>query len=76
MNRLHAGHLNNPALVSFLKRARSSLKPDSVAPADLAGRPDYVPPRPLIIVKENVCDDAEGGKATEVLDEDDSSLTR
>ena len=37
---------------------------------------DYKDPGGVIVVKENVCENAPGGLAASVLDEEDSSLTR
>ena len=53
----------------FLKRAHAALRPDS---GDMPSG-SY---SSLMFVKENVCEDGEGGKAAEFLDEQDSSLTR
>ncbi|KDR81657.1 hypothetical protein GALMADRAFT_59400 [Galerina marginata CBS 339.88] len=55
------GHLSDPDLVAFLKRSHESLKKH---------------PKSLIVVKENLCPDAEDGSAVKVFDEQDSSLTR
>jgi hypothetical protein len=54
------GHTSHSELVSFLRRAKSSLRDEES----------------LIIVKENTCEDAPDGGAKEFLDEEDSSLTR
>ncbi len=42
----------------------------------MQGRADYIPPRPILVVKENVCEDGPNGTPSEILDEEDSSLTR
>jgi protein N-terminal methyltransferase len=55
------GYLSNPDLVAFLKRCHEALNEH---------------PRSLIVVKENLCINAEGEEAQEIFDEEDSSLTR
>ena len=54
------GHLNDEDLMKFLKRSREAFR-DSQS---------------LIVVKENVCSDAEDGGPCTFFDEEDSSLTR
>lgn len=51
-------------LVAFLRRAKAALRPHLGEGA-----------APLIVVKENCCEDADR-RASEFLDEEDSSLTR
>ncbi|KDQ60941.1 hypothetical protein JAAARDRAFT_567941 [Jaapia argillacea MUCL 33604] len=55
------GHLSDPDLVDFFKRARKGLRDPSRSP---------------IIVKENVCSDTQDGGPRASFDEEDSSLTR
>ncbi|GBE81944.1 DUF858-domain-containing protein [Sparassis latifolia] len=55
------GCLSDPDLVAFLKRSGAALRD---------------PERSLIIVKENLCSEPEGGGPRTVFDETDSSLTR
>ncbi|KAF8163345.1 methyltransferase domain-containing protein [Crassisporium funariophilum] len=55
------GHLSDPDLVDFLQRSQESLKKH---------------PKSVIVVKENICDNGDGGSAQAVFDEQDSSLTR
>ena len=57
---VYPGHMTHSDLTLFLKRSRSALRDEAS----------------LIFVKENVCADGAGGKAIEILDEEDSSLTR
>lgn len=54
------GHLSDVDLISFLKRCKNALRDE----------------RSLIIVKENLCRDMEGGGPRTVFDPQDSSLTR
>lgn len=54
------GHLSDPDLVEFLKKARRSLRN---------------PGRGLVVVKENLCSEVDGEPRT-VFDPEDSSLTR
>lgn len=65
--------MSHADLVAFLRRAKAALrvtpKPDMADEADA-----YAPP--VIIVKENCCEDGPDGRAAEFLDEEDSSLTR
>jgi protein N-terminal methyltransferase len=51
--------------VAFLRRAKAALRPHLGEGA-----------APLIVVKENCCEDGPDGRASEFLDEEDSSLTR
>lgn len=64
------GHMTHDELVSFLKRAKASLRPvpDMADEATCAAG--------LIIIKENCCEDEPDGGPREFLDEEDSSLTR
>ncbi|KAF7363494.1 Alpha N-terminal protein methyltransferase 1 [Mycena sanguinolenta] len=55
------GHLSDLDLAAFLRRSKKALR---------------VPGRSVIVVKENLCSDEEGGGACTVFDEQDSSLTR
>ncbi|KAH8833640.1 DUF858-domain-containing protein [Flagelloscypha sp. PMI_526] len=55
------GHLSDPDLISFLKKAKNSLRD---------------PVRGLIGVKENLCSDGHFGEPRTVFDQEDSSLTR
>lgn len=55
------GHLNDEDLVPFFRRCRAALRDRG---------------KSLIIVKENLCQDAEDGSARVSFDESDSSLTR
>ena len=52
--------MNHSDLTTFLQRSRAALRDETS----------------LIFVKENVCEDGTDGKAIEILDEEDSSLTR
>ena len=61
------GHMSSEDLVSFLKHARESLRSKSKGTGELEG---------VIVVKENVCRELEPGVPREVLDEEDSCLTR
>ncbi|THH05298.1 hypothetical protein EW145_g4901 [Phellinidium pouzarii] len=61
------GHLSDEDLVSFLKRAKDSLRSAFKDTGDMEG---------LIIVKENVCPELTPGEARTVFDKSDSSLTR
>ncbi|KAL7419230.1 hypothetical protein Q5752_006067 [Cryptotrichosporon argae] len=54
------GHVSHDDLIAFLRRAAVARRG----------------PDSLIFVKENVCDDGDGGAPLEFLDEEDSSLTR
>jgi protein N-terminal methyltransferase len=54
------GHLTNPDLVSFLRRAKAALRDENS----------------VIVVKENLCTEAEGDDQGVVFDDQDSSLTR
>ncbi|KAL1408882.1 hypothetical protein Q8F55_005696 [Vanrija albida] len=63
------GHLTHADLVAFLRRAKASLRVSDAAADSRYGAP-------LIIVKENCCEDGPDGKGNEFLDEEDSSLTR
>lgn len=68
-----AGHMTHADLVAFLRRSKAALrvtpKPDMADDGDAYAAP-------LIIVKENCCEDGPDGRAHEFLDEEDSSLTR
>lgn len=56
------GHLSDADLVSFFRRCRDALRD---------------PQESVVVVKENLCKDGEGGEAPRmVFDESDSSLTR
>ncbi|KAJ6502495.1 DUF858-domain-containing protein [Mycena sanguinolenta] len=55
------GHLSDPDLAAFLRRSKAALRQ---------------PGRSVIVVKENLCSDEEGGGPCTVFDEQDSSLTR
>ncbi|KAF8522252.1 DUF858-domain-containing protein [Hysterangium stoloniferum] len=55
------GHLSNEDLIKFFGRAKAALRSPSEG---------------LIVVKENLCDDLEGGGPRIVFDETDSSVTR
>ncbi|KAJ3779254.1 DUF858-domain-containing protein [Lentinula raphanica] len=61
------GHLDNNDLVAFLKRSHAALRDQEL---------DGHSGRSLIVVKENVCSDAEDGGPRTVFDEQDSSFTR
>jgi len=61
------GHLSDDDLVSFLKRARASLRGSPTGHFGDDG---------LIIVKENLCRDEAGNKPATEFDPDDSSVTR
>ncbi|TXT10659.1 hypothetical protein VHUM_02164 [Vanrija humicola] len=65
------GHMTHADLVAFLRRAKASLRVDT----DIAEEASPYG-APLIVVKENCCEDGPDGKANEFLDEEDSSLTR
>lgn len=65
--RLVAGHLSDPELVAFLKRAHSALRPSNT---------ENSASRSVMVVKENVCEDLPGNQPQSILDEEDSSLTR
>jgi len=54
------GHLTNPDLVSFLRRANAALRDE----------------KSVIVVKENVCAEFEGDDEGTFFDDQDSSLTR
>lgn len=56
-------------LVAFLRRAKAALRVPAIDMNE-----EYA--APLIIVKENCCEDGPDGRADEFLDEEDSSLTR
>ena len=58
------GYLGDPDLVAFLLRSRAALRKDGNNT------------RSLIVIKENLCSDAEDGSSRTVFDEQDSSLTR
>jgi len=55
------GHLSDVDLVLFLRRCHESLNEN---------------PKSVIVVKENICSDAEDGSGQSIFDEQDSSLTR
>ena len=55
------GHLSDVDLVLFLRRCHESLNKH---------------PKSIIVIKENVCADAEDGSEHSIFDEQDSSLTR
>jgi protein N-terminal methyltransferase len=55
------GHLSDLDLVLFLRRCHESLNKH---------------PKSVIVVKENICSDAEDGSPQSIFDEQDSSLTR
>lgn len=55
------GHLSDPDLVAFFKRAKVALRD---------------PQKSWIIVKENLCSDGPDGEPNTSFDEEDSSLTR
>lgn len=55
------GYLSDVDLVAFLKRCHQSLNKH---------------PKSLIIIKENICSNAEDGSSQVVFDDEDSSLTR
>jgi protein N-terminal methyltransferase len=57
------GHLDESDLVSFLRRGKNALR-------------DTEQGKSLIVVKENLCSDAEHGGPRIVFDEADSSYTR
>ncbi|KAJ3801328.1 AdoMet dependent proline di-methyltransferase-domain-containing protein [Lentinula aff. detonsa] len=61
------GHLSDSDLVAFLKRSHAALRNQGI---------DGHSGKSLIIVKENVCSDAEDGGPRTVFDEQDSSFTR
>lgn len=61
------GHLSDPELVAFLKRARTALRPSD---------PESSSSRSVMVVKENVCEDLPNNQPQSILDEEDSSLTR
>ncbi|KAJ4487899.1 DUF858-domain-containing protein [Lentinula aciculospora] len=61
------GHLNDSDLVAFLQRSHAALRDQGT---------DGHNGKSLIVVKENVCSDAEDGGPRTVLDEQDSSFTR
>ncbi|KAJ9126553.1 hypothetical protein QFC24_001581 [Naganishia onofrii] len=65
------GHLNDPELVAFLKRAHRALRPTSEEAASQSSAS-----RSVLVVKENVCEDLPGNQPQSILDEEDSSLTR
>lgn len=65
--KLTAGHMTHQDLVSFLKRCKAALR-------DVSGEEGYA--SPVILVKENVCEDGPNGQPAEFLDPEDSSLTR
>ncbi|CAK9784627.1 DUF858-domain-containing protein [Cutaneotrichosporon oleaginosum] len=64
------GHMSHAELVAFLRRAKAALRAPQMGESEDAGG------APLIVVKENCCEDGPGGRADEFLDEEDSSLTR
>lgn len=64
---LISGHMTHKDLVSFLKRCKAALR-STLGDEGYAG--------PVIIVKENVCEDGPNGQPAEFLDPEDSSLTR
>lgn len=78
------GHLSHADLVSFLCKAKGSLRQNSDAPPTpitpshpaSAGSSASDTFTSLIFVKENVCEDLPDGRGREVFDEEDSSLTR
>lgn len=59
-------------LVAFLRRARAALR----HPSDMADDDQAEYGKPIIVVKENCCEDSLEGGPNEFLDEEDSSLTR
>lgn len=59
------GHLSDPELVSFLRRARAALR---TSPAGTC--------EGFIVVKENVCADDAAEGAGRLFDDEDSSITR
>lgn len=59
-------------LVSFLRRAKAALR----HPSDMADDEQAEYGKPIIVVKENCCEDSPEGGPNEFLDEEDSSLTR
>jgi protein N-terminal methyltransferase len=61
------GHLSDPDLVAFLGRAAAALRARNVK----AGESES-----LVVIKENLCADAEDGGPRSSFDEQDSSLTR
>jgi protein N-terminal methyltransferase len=61
------GHLSDPDLVDFFKRAQKGLRTRQTEKGEAPS---------LIVVKENLCSDGEDGSAKTVYDEQDSSLTR
>ncbi|BEJ12456.1 hypothetical protein CspHIS471_0209160 [Cutaneotrichosporon sp. HIS471] len=63
------GHMSHGDLVAFLRRAKNALRAQSIDMGD-----EYA--APIIVVKENCCEDGPDGRASEFLDEEDSSLTR
>ncbi|KAF5377034.1 hypothetical protein D9757_007728 [Collybiopsis confluens] len=61
------GHLNDKDLVDFLKRSYAALRDRGTSGHN---------GKSIIVVKENVCSDAEDGGPRTVFDEQDSSFTR
>ncbi|KAH8116916.1 methyltransferase domain-containing protein [Phellopilus nigrolimitatus] len=61
------GHLSDEDLVTFLKRARESLRSKSKSTGNMEG---------LIVVKENICPEVTLGEPRTVFDAKDSCLTR
>lgn len=59
-------------LVAFLRRARAALR----HPSDMEDDAQSEYGKPMIVVKENCCEDSPQGAPNEFLDEEDSSLTR
>ncbi|RXK38907.1 hypothetical protein M231_03856 [Tremella mesenterica] len=80
------GHMSHVDLVAFLKRARAALRPSMAfdplptpftpTHPGASGHPHRFTDSGIIVVKENVCEDDPSGDSREILDEQDSSLTR
>ena len=65
------GHLSDADLVFFFKRCKAALRTKEERPSPFAFEYPGV-----IVVKENVCPDADDGGPDSVWDEEDSSFTR
>lgn len=78
------GHLTDPLLVAFLKRAQRAVRPPLGSDAAMDGSDaedeeelgSWKDKGGVIVVKENVCEDKPDGSGQSILDEEDSSLTR
>ncbi|KAF8343953.1 alpha-N-methyltransferase NTM1 [Cantharellus anzutake] len=65
------GHLSDPDLVTFFRQCRDALRRKT----EIGVLSQKISP-PVIIVKENVCPDAEDGGPDQAYDSDDASFTR